>query len=94
MLQDSNNQRLMIGLFEFHKKGVATYTEAKNSHDVFAALHLMVLLQLEDVLVCDHLTHIYDSQMKFLKCQVDLLLIVNQPTTTHLGELTRSLLCL
>jgi hypothetical protein len=48
MLQDSNNQRLLIGLFLFHKKAVSTYTEANNSWDVLAALHLMVILQLED----------------------------------------------
>jgi hypothetical protein len=57
----------MIGLFQFHKKGASTYTEANNSGDVLGACHLMNLLQLEDVLVCGHLTHICDSQMKFLK---------------------------
>jgi hypothetical protein len=57
----------MIGLFEFHKKGASTYTKANNSCDVLAALHLIVLLQLEDFWVCGHLTHICNSQMKFLK---------------------------
>ncbi len=63
-MQDSNNQRLMIGLFEFHKKGASTKTKANNSCDVLAALHLMVLLQLEDFSVCGYLTHICDSQIK------------------------------
>jgi hypothetical protein len=67
MLQDSNNQRLTIGLFQFQKKASSTYTEANNSRDVLAALHLMVLLQLEDFSVCGNLSHICDSQMKFLK---------------------------
>jgi hypothetical protein len=67
MLRDFNNQNLTIGLFQFHKKTVSTYTKAINSCDVFAALHLMVLLQLEVFLVCGHLSHICDSQMKFLK---------------------------
>ncbi len=67
MLQDSDYHRLMIGLFQFHKKGASTYTDANNSHDVLAALHLMILLQLEDFLVCGHLSHICDSRMKFLK---------------------------
>jgi hypothetical protein len=58
---------LTIGLFQFHKNRASTYTEANNSGDVLAALHLMVLLQLEDFLVCDHLTHICNSKMKFLK---------------------------
>jgi hypothetical protein len=48
MLQDSNNQRLSIGLFQFQKKAASTYTKANNSQDVLAALHLMVMLQLED----------------------------------------------
>ncbi len=63
MLQDSNNQRLSISLFQFHKKAASTYTEANNSWDVFAALHLMVMLQLEDFLVCGNLSHICHSQM-------------------------------
>ncbi len=68
MLQDSNNQRLLIGLFQFQKKVVSTYTKANNSRDVLAALHLMVMLQLEDFLVCGkQLSHICNSQMKFLK---------------------------
>jgi hypothetical protein len=67
MLQDSNNQRLLIGLFQFHKKAASTHTEANNSRDVLAALHLMIMLQLEDFLVCGNLSHICDSQMKFLK---------------------------
>jgi hypothetical protein len=67
MLQDSNNQRLSIGLFQFHKKAASTYTESNNSRDVLAALHLMVMLQLEDFLVCGKLSHICDSQMKCLK---------------------------
>jgi hypothetical protein len=67
MLQDSNNQRLLIGLFQFHKKVASTYTKANNSRDVLAALHLMVMLQLEDFLVCGNLSHICNSQMKFLK---------------------------
>jgi hypothetical protein len=67
MLQDFNNQRLSIGLFQFHKKAASTYTKANNSWDVLAALHLMVMLQLEDFLVCGKLSHICDSQMKFLK---------------------------
>jgi hypothetical protein len=68
MLQDSNNQRLSIGFFQFHKKVASTYTEANNSWDVLVALHLMVMLQLEDFLVTDgKLSHICDSQMKFLK---------------------------
>jgi hypothetical protein len=46
---------------------VSTYTEANNSCDVLAALHLMVLLQLEDFLVCGNLSPICNSQMKFLK---------------------------
>jgi hypothetical protein len=29
MLLDSNNQRLLIGLFQLHKKVASTYTEAK-----------------------------------------------------------------
>ncbi len=67
MLRDSNNQRLLIGLFQFQKKVASTYTEANSSRDVLAALHLMVMLQLEDFLVCGKLSHICDSQMKFLK---------------------------
>jgi hypothetical protein len=67
MLRDSNNQRLSIGLFQFHKKVASTYTKANNSRDVLAALHLMVMLQLEDFLVCGKLSHICISQMKFLK---------------------------
>jgi hypothetical protein len=62
-----NNQHLLIGLFQFHKKAVSTYIEANNSRDVLAALHLMVMLQLEDFLVCGKLSHICDSQMKHLK---------------------------
>jgi hypothetical protein len=65
MLRDSNSQHLSIGLFHFHKKAASTYTKANNSRDVLAALHLMVMLQLEDFLVCDKLSHIYNSQMKF-----------------------------
>jgi hypothetical protein len=67
MLRDSNNQRLLIGLFQFHKKAASTYTKANNSWDVLTALHLMVMLQLEDFLVCGELSHICNSQMKFLK---------------------------
>jgi hypothetical protein len=67
MLRDSNNKRLSFGLFQFHKKAASTYTEANNSQNVLAALHLMVMLQLEDFLVCGKLSHIWDSQMKFLK---------------------------
>jgi hypothetical protein len=67
MLHDSLNQHLVIGLFEFHKEGASTYTEANNSCDVLASLHLMIFLQLEDFLVCGHLSHICDSQMKVLK---------------------------
>jgi hypothetical protein len=67
MLQDSNNQHLTIGLFQFHKKAVSTYTKVNNSCDVLAALHSMVLLQLEDFLVCGNLSHICNSQIKFLK---------------------------
>jgi hypothetical protein len=67
MMQDSNNQRLTISLFQFHKKAGSTYNEANNSHDVLTAFHLMVLLQLEDFLVCGNLSHICDSQIKFLK---------------------------
>ena len=67
MLQDSNNQCLLIGLFQFHKKAVSTYTEANNSRDVVAALHLMVMLQLKELMVCGKLSHICNSQMKFLK---------------------------
>jgi hypothetical protein len=67
MLQDSNNQHLTIGLFQFHNKGVSTYTKADNSCDVLAAVDWMVLLQLEEFLVFGHLTHICNSQMKFLK---------------------------
>ncbi len=67
MLGDSNDQRLLIGLFQFQKKAVSTYTKANNSWDVLAALHLMVMLQLEDFLVCSKLSHICNSQMKFLK---------------------------
>ena len=63
MLQDSNNQRLFIGLFQFNKKAASTYTKANNSCDVLAALHLMVMLQLEDFLVCGNLSHICHSQM-------------------------------
>jgi hypothetical protein len=57
----------MIGLNQFHKKGVHTFTKANNSCNVLAALHLMVLLQLEDFLVCGYQTQICNSQMKFLK---------------------------
>ncbi len=39
MLRDSNNQRLLIGLFQFQKKAASTYTQANNSQDVLAALH-------------------------------------------------------
>ncbi len=38
-----------------------------NSQDVLAALHLMVMLQLENFLVCGNLSHICNSQMRFLK---------------------------
>ena len=48
MLQDSNNQRLSIGLFQFQKKAASTYTKANNSWDVLTDFHLMVMLQLED----------------------------------------------
>jgi hypothetical protein len=51
MLGDSNNQCLSFGLFQFHKKAASTYTKANNSWDVPTALHLMVMLQLEDLLV-------------------------------------------
>jgi hypothetical protein len=61
MLQDFNNQCLLIGLFQFPKKAVSTYTKANNSRDVLAALHLMVMLQLEDFLVCGNLSHICNS---------------------------------
>jgi hypothetical protein len=54
-------------LFQFHKKAASTYTKANNSWDVLAALHLMVMIQLEDFLVCGNLSHICHSQMKFLK---------------------------
>jgi hypothetical protein len=67
MLRDSSNQRLWIGLFQFHKKGAYTYTEANNSRDVLAALHLVVMHQLEEFLVCGKLSHICNSQMKCLK---------------------------
>jgi hypothetical protein len=67
MLRNSLNQRLVIGLFEFYKKGVPTYTKANNSCDVIATFHLMIFLQLEDFLVCGYLTHICNSQMKILK---------------------------
>jgi hypothetical protein len=67
MLRDSNNQHLLIGLFQFHKKVASTYSKANNSWDELAALHLMVMLQLEDFLVCGKLSHICNSQMKFLK---------------------------
>jgi hypothetical protein len=67
MLRDSSNQRLLIGLFQFHKKAVSTYTKANNRWDVLAALHLMVMLQLEDFSVFGKLSHICDSQMKFLE---------------------------
>jgi hypothetical protein len=67
MLQDSNNQHVSIGLFQFHKKAASTYTEANNSKDILTALHLMAMLQLEDFLVCGKLSHICDSQMKFSK---------------------------
>jgi hypothetical protein len=80
MLRDSNNQHLLIGLFHFQKKAASTYTEANNSQDVLAALHLMVMLQLEDFLVCGKLSHICDSQMKVLKI-------------TSNGELTNHNLC-
>ena len=63
MLRDPNNQHLLICLLQFHKKAVSTYTEANNSQDVLAALHLMVMLQLEDFLVCGNLSHICHSQM-------------------------------
>jgi hypothetical protein len=66
MLQDSNKQCLLIGLFQFQKKAASTYTKASNSRDVLAALHLMVMLQLENFLVCGKLSHICNSQMKFL----------------------------
>jgi hypothetical protein len=67
MLCCSLNQHLVIGLFEFHKKGASTYTEANNSCDVLAALHLMTLLLLEDFLVSGELSQVSDSQMKVLK---------------------------
>ncbi len=67
MLRDSNNQCLLICLFQFHKKAASTYTKANNSWDVLAALHLMVMLQLEDFSGCGIVSHICDSQMKFLK---------------------------
>jgi hypothetical protein len=67
IFRDSNNHRLTIGLFQFHKKAVSAYTEVNNSCDVLAAFHLMVLLQLEDFSVCDNLSHICDSHMKFFK---------------------------
>jgi hypothetical protein len=44
MLQDSNNQHLLIGFFQFHKKAASTYTKANNSQDVLVALHLMAML--------------------------------------------------
>jgi hypothetical protein len=44
----------------------STYNQANNSQDVLAALHLMVMLQLEDFLVSGNLSHICNSQMKFL----------------------------
>jgi hypothetical protein len=65
MLRDSKH--LTISLFQFHQKARSTYTEANNSCDVLAALHVKVLLQLTDFLVCGHLSHICNSQMKFLK---------------------------
>jgi hypothetical protein len=41
MLFDSLNQHLVIGTFEFNKKGMSTNTDNNNSCDVLAALHLM-----------------------------------------------------
>ncbi len=67
MLQDFNNHCSLIGFFQFHKKVASTYTKANNSWDVLAALHSMVMLQLEDFLVCGNLSCICNSQMKFLK---------------------------
>jgi hypothetical protein len=67
MLRDSNNQRLSIGLFQLHKKAASTDTKANNSWDVLAALHLIVMLQLEDFFVCGKLSHICDSQMKLFE---------------------------
>jgi hypothetical protein len=51
----------------FIRKSRLHTPKANNSHNVLVALHLMVLLQLEDFLVCGNLSHIWDSQMKFLK---------------------------
>jgi hypothetical protein len=67
MLRNSLNQRLVIDTFEFNKKGMSTSTDANNSCDVLAALHLMTLLLLEDFLVSGELSQVSDSQMKVLK---------------------------
>jgi hypothetical protein len=67
MLRDSLNQCLVIGLFEFNKKGASTYTKANNSPNGLAALHLMTLLLLEDFLFSGELSQVSDSQMNALK---------------------------
>jgi hypothetical protein len=67
MLRNSLNQHLVIGTFEFKKKGTSTYTDANNSRDVPAALQLMTLLLLEDFLVSSELSQVSNSQMKVLK---------------------------
>jgi hypothetical protein len=65
MLRNSLNQHLVIGTFEFNKKGTSTYTNTNNSCDVLAAFHLMTLLLLEDFLVSGELSKVSNSQMKF-----------------------------
>jgi hypothetical protein len=67
MLCNSLNQRLVIGAFEFNKKGLSTYTKANNSRDVVAALHLMLLLLLKDFLYSGELLQVSNSQRKVLK---------------------------
>jgi hypothetical protein len=67
MLRNSLNRSLVIGTFEYNKKGMSTYTEANNSHDVLAAIHLMTLLLLEDFLISGELSQVSDSQIKVMK---------------------------
>jgi hypothetical protein len=67
MIRDSLNHCLVIGMFEFKKKGTSTYTDANNSHDVLAAFQLMMLLWLEDFLVSSELSQVSDSYMNVLK---------------------------
>jgi hypothetical protein len=66
-IRDGNNNRLSIGEFSFKKKGLSSYTEANNAHDVIAMLYLMSFLQLEDYHVTTAHSTVTDTAMLRIK---------------------------